>query len=146
LGLGKPLVDRATTAFKFWDRLLPDGIEDVFVSEYVSDEGDRTYDSLWFLTHDFMIEAHQFVTLDNADIVPLPPRIGRIEVDRRDFELDRATERSRMTVEITLGPPAVDALTGTLRASGDNCLKLQELVEKYFLPSLLPGLSSKDPT
>jgi hypothetical protein len=136
LGLGKPLVARVTTAYKFWGRLLPATIDDLFVSEYVGEEGDRNYDSLWLLSSEFLVEAHQFVTEDHGDVVRITHGFSRIDIVRRDFELDAATERSRLTVTVDFGAPGLASLSGSFRATGDNCLKLQDLLETRFLPNL----------
>jgi hypothetical protein len=136
IGLGQPLIDRAYAHYRFMQRICPEPIEDIFVSEYTAEDGHREYESLWFASATYVMEAHQFVSGDTSDIVSLVGGISRLIFERQSYQFEAATDSSRLTVQVDFDFGArTGGVSGILKASGSNCEKLKEFVEAHFLPN-----------
>lgn len=132
VGLTGALVERAAHVLAFYERVYPSQIADIFVSEYVDKEGQRHYESLWAFAGDLMLEAKSFVTKDDFDAARLRGNVvyWRARVEHYDFE--NSESASRMTVDLN----AREDVGGTLRASGENCDALRDIMVKYLAPNL----------
>lgn len=136
VGMGGPLVDRALGVADFYHRLLRDKTLDVFVSEYVDTEGQRQYESLWLLSTHFLVEAHNFVSDDRGDIVPLERNIARLEIGRQAYDFVSPTADSRLSIELNFATGSGLGITANLKASDGNCDRLAGFVQQYFLPNV----------
>jgi hypothetical protein len=134
LGLGSPILDRVHELCNMWEGICPSPLRSIFISEYVSEDGNKQYESLWIIAEKHAIELPQFVTENDGDIVPLNENVIRVQIERRDFNFDTATAASRLTVIITFTSSLM--LTGTFKASGDNCVELHALLKQHLLPNL----------
>jgi hypothetical protein len=137
LGMGTPLIDRIHDLATIWQHVCPTPIESAFVSEYLSDDGERRYDSLWFFAPGFLMELSQFVTDDHGDIAVLDQNVSRLAVDRRDFAFAETSPSSRLAITVNFGNPSLTGLTGNFKASGENCTTLQGMLDEYLLPNLV---------
>jgi hypothetical protein len=133
LGMTSPLIARASDVYDFYRTIVPGPIPGIFVSEYTTADGQRHYESLWFFTRRFAMEAKSFVTADDFDIAPYLRRLAAIAVRKENYDFRKAKEGSRLTVE------CVDesSVTYGLRASGLNCDSLRDIVRKFFVPNLI---------
>jgi hypothetical protein len=132
LGMKKPLLDRAESIFEFYQSIGTGDIADIFVSEYVNEEGARTFESLWFFTAKASMEAKNFPSEDHFDYTPLPESTIYWELKKKDFQPTESAEKSRLTVELVFHGSGAASLTGTLKASGTNCEALFAIFKKYF--------------
>ena len=139
LGLGEPLVERGLVVVENVERVLPGPITHIFVSEYRDGEGNRNAESLWLLTKEYMSESIGFPTEDRFDIVPVRSGIVRLEVNRDHFDFTTPTEQSRLMIDVNFSPSGSMSLSGSLKASGENCLALTEILQEYLLPLLNAG-------
>ena len=71
VGITDLFQDKAKEAYLFYEKLYPDAILDLFVSEYIDEEGKRQYENLWFFTSSIFMEAKQFLAEDNFDAAPI---------------------------------------------------------------------------
>jgi len=110
--------------------MCPEEIEEVFLSDYIKDDGTREYESVWFFSKGYCMEAHNFITENSIDIVPI--RTNRLQVDLKDYDFKKATEKSRLRVLIQLG----EALQGEIKAAKENCDVLRDITIRYFKPRL----------
>lgn len=124
------LKDRVKLAYSMASQMCPEEIEEVFVSDYIKDDGTREYDSVWFFSKGYCIEAHSFITENSIDIVRIKAK--RIQVELKDYDFKKATEKSRLQVTILLE----ETLEGKIKAAKENCDVLRDITIKYFKPGL----------
>ena len=130
VGITPALKTRVELARRVASRMCPEEIEDILVNEYVQDDGTRVYESIWFFSKGYCIEAHNFITESSIDIVPI--RIKRVQVDFKDYSFVKATEKSRLRVLVLFG----EGLEAEIKAAKENCDVLRDIILKYFRPRL----------
>jgi hypothetical protein len=133
LEMGESLVEKSLNLFGEYGNYLSEPIEHVFVSEYRNEDGNRIYESIWFLTNSFLAEAHEITGTGYGDIVPVGAGFIRIQFSRENFDLEKAEDQARFTTEIRLEK---GELAGTFKASGKNCEHLLAILHQYMLPRL----------
>ena len=126
IGITGTLAARVLTIEALYTDRLGVQAEDIFVSEYVQQDDTRIYESLWFFSDSYIMEAKRFPRELRIDIVPIRDNIHYWSAELQDYQFSRTTKKSRMTIEITLGGGAI----GTLKASGANCKTLTGLVSQ----------------
>lgn len=124
------LKDRVKLAYSVASQMCPEEIEEVFVSDYIEDDGTREYESVWFFSKGYCIEAHNFITENSIDIVRIKTK--HLVVELKDYDFKKATEKSRLRVLILLG----EAIQGEIKAAKENCDVLRDITIKYFKPRL----------
>ncbi len=124
------LKDRVNLAYSLASQICPEEIEEVFVSDYIKDDGTREYESVWFFSKGYCMEALNFVTENRIDIVRIKTK--RIEVNLKDYDFEKATESSRLQLSIQLE----EGLYAELKAAKENCDVLRDITIKYFKPRL----------
>lgn len=134
--IGSPaaLQERATSLLSLYESL---GVEPsgFFLSEYRQEDGSRIHESLWLFTDDLAMEAKLPAAGDERfDFVPLARALRHLVIETKDYDLKKASEASRMHVQLWLDGQRV----GELRASAENCDLLREVVGKYLLPNVAP--------
>lgn len=133
IGIVDLFYERTELVVQFYERLYPDEIKDIFVCEYIDNEGKRQYESLWlFSSRAIMMEAKRFLTDDDFDATPFSKRIVYWKVNKTEFDFENPTEKSRLTVEFHL----VHNISGTLKASKENCNNLYHVLKKWILPNM----------
>lgn len=98
---------------------------DVFVSDVIDDEGNRSFPSMWVFTDHAAYEAQ--LSSGNGDELDGTPISGRVVhwVSRtRDFSFAEVVDSSRMHVEVWFP----DELFGELKATGANCARLAKIL------------------
>ena len=131
IGMSGKLIGRVKEVYNFYEKLVPGEIKDVFVTDYLTSEGTREYENLWFFSKKQCMEAKGFLTTDDFDMDP----IGSIlswSIEKKDYDFENATAKSRFNLTFYLDPPR----TGHLKASTKNCQYLKHIFLKYILPNL----------
>jgi hypothetical protein len=114
----------------FYEDMCPEEISDIFITDFIAGEEGRKFESAWFFSAGYMMEAKTFVSQDIFDLVPTTP-IVRWEVTKSDYDFVTATEASRISLHF-VGPH----INGTLRATRENCDFLRDLMLKYVVPNV----------
>ena len=132
VGFQDPLLQRAESAFRFYSDFTCLAIDLIFVSEY-RDQEKRIYESLWVFSENCAGETHLREKQEDFDLIRLQSNISRWIVQKTEFEFgDEATDASRLTASFAT-PSGVQ---GTLKASGTNCLRLAEVLQRFIIPGL----------
>jgi hypothetical protein len=132
LGAPEALQSRVAELVASYEAVLDDDIGAWFVSEYVDEPDQRTFESLWLFTATFAMEAQLLgVDEDHFDFVPFKTGIKQVIVEKRSFDMAQPTSASRMTVETWFE----DRRYGVMRATGDNCGALLEILKTVLLPN-----------
>lgn len=128
LGMGDVLVNRLARIHDFYQSILPEPIEDIFVNDYFNEDGTRSYESAWFFTGTYAAEARNWETSDDWDLLRIT-RIRYWRFQKENFEFDQdPSEASRLSLDFY-------TLTneGSLRAAGNNCLHLRDVFLKHVM-------------
>lgn len=132
IGITNTLRERIETIHEFYQGICPDDITGIFIMDYVKEDGDREYESLWFFSEKYCMEAKQFVLRDDFDITPIEGRVVYWKIRKTDYDFKKAIEKARLSLQIRLDT----GVTGELRASGENCDYLKDIIVTYVVPNL----------
>lgn len=134
IGIGELFTKRVEDIYLFYSEILKkmnDEIRDIFITEYIKQDGSRQYDSLWFFSDKYFMEAKMFSSKDDFDFMPYACSLTYLRIEKQDYDFKKATEQSRLIVEYEI-PYNKE---GVLKASKGNCDKLREITIKYFIPN-----------
>lgn len=124
----KVLSDRVRFLYEAASKICPEKIERIFIDDYINEDKSRGYESIWFFSKRFILEAHDFETKYELDIVPII--VYRLMIELKDYDFCKATEESRMRVSLTFA----EDLTGELKAAKENCDILRDIIFTYIQP------------
>lgn len=133
IGITGLFQDRAIEIFSFYNKLYPDSIQDIFVSEFMDEEGKRQYENIWFFTSTSMMEAKQFLTEDSFDEAPYVKKIKHWIIEKKEYDFEIATETSRMNLDVSFE----SGISAVFKATGKNCSYLKDIFLRYVKPNLL---------
>ncbi|HET6309680.1 MAG TPA: hypothetical protein VFH00_01600 [Candidatus Nitrosotalea sp.] len=133
LGMPKALIERAKLIHALYGKLGINDISDVFISEYVKEDGERSFENLWFFADKHVMEAKQFATEIDLDMAPSTV-VSYIDLKQTEYDLEHSTGASRLFVTATL--PLGMGVGLTFKASRENCDYLKTIVIKYLMPRL----------
>jgi predicted Zn-dependent protease len=138
IGISDVLSNRIEEIYKFYDEIilkdLIDKIEDIFVTDYILNNGSRQYENVWFFTKRYVMEAKLFSKEDDFDISPLIKQVDFIDIKKHNYEFGKATEESRLSI---IYASSLNTNQGDLRASKGNCDYLMKITLKYLIPNLV---------
>jgi hypothetical protein len=132
IGITETLCKRVETIYEFYREIWLDEITDIFVTEYIKEDGAREYENLCFFSGKHVMEAKQFIKKDDFDITPIKNRIYYWRLQKQDYDFKKATEKSRLHLEVYLDT----GVHGDFKASKENCDYLKDIILKYVLPNL----------
>ncbi|MHB8119849.1 MAG: hypothetical protein ACYDHX_14185 [Methanothrix sp.] len=133
IGIGEPFAKKVEEAYQFYSEILKnmdDEIKDLFITDYIQQDGSRQHVNLWFFSKKYFMEAKMFINKDDFDFMPISSGLAYLRIEKQNYDFKQATNESRMTVEYQ----ARGMMNGTLIASRNNCDKLREIIIKYFAP------------
>jgi hypothetical protein len=102
IGIGGPIANRVEEIYAFYDEILRrigDEIQDIFMTDYIQQDGIRQYENLWFFSDKFVMEAKLFINKDDFDFFYLKQRVDYLRVTKENYDFKEATEQSRLNVE-----------------------------------------------
>lgn len=128
----KAYLERIGNIYNFYKEISPDEITDIFVSDYIKEDGSREYENLSFFSQKYIKEAKQFRANDDFDNTPIKNRITWWNLKMQDYDFKNATEKSRLYLKIMLDT----RINGEYKASKENCDHLRDIFLKYIVPNL----------
>jgi hypothetical protein len=132
IGISIPIRNRIYTIVAEYESISTFTVDDIFISEYLNNEGGREMTSLYMLNNNYLMEAKGFIISDNYDWVPIHSRIFYIQIVKQEFDFVMVSEKSKMTINLAL----VNQVTAALNATGNNCPYLLNLYKRYFLVNI----------
>ena len=108
-------------------------IVDIFVDEYIKEEGTREYEDITFFSEKYMFGAVQFLTTDNFSLVKINKKIDLIKIKKKDYDFKKAIALSRLNVDII---PDKNSSEGNFKASKENCDVLKKIIIKHGIANL----------
>jgi hypothetical protein len=85
IGITKALQERIETIYECCKELCPDEIMGIFITDYIKEDGSREYENLWFFSEKNCMEAKQFITQDDYDIIRIKKRVNCLNIQKQDF-------------------------------------------------------------
>lgn len=135
IGITEILKKKILDIYEFYEHVCPEKIEDIFVTEYIKDDVSREYESVWFFSEKYCMEAKSFTTVDNFDMCSLSKAVIYLCIEKKNYDFKKATAESRLT----LGFQTSD-LMGDIKATRENCDYLKDIFLKYFVPNLITNI------
>ena len=135
IGMSSVLIERCRSLYEFYATLLPDEAWDIFVTELVTSEGTRQYDSLWFFSQRYAAEAKRFLAEDDFDFTLIGKAVYHWEIKKQDYDFRSATDKSRLSIAFHF----LHEITGELKASKENCDSLRDVFVRYIMPNFIEG-------
>jgi hypothetical protein len=134
IGITEPVLTRIETIMEYSSQVCPnDEVMDVFVSEYVEQDGTRKYEDLRLFCKKRHFVASDFINKDEFYVTdPLAKIIG-IKFEAKDFDFKKATDKSRLRIRRFYSYESLSEF----KASMQNCDHLMRIYEKYILPYLM---------
>lgn len=139
LPMPKTYVNRTTVVLDQIERLFTFETEDLFVTDYIKDDGERVFESLWLFNRNLVVEAKDFLNKEDFDLTPIKSAVGYLCVKSSGFDFVKATNKSRLNIKFNFcleGGMGFTGISAQMRASGENCLKLLGVLQTYVKPNL----------
>jgi len=132
--VAKDVHQRFQQVLEYAEGISPEPIENLFFSEYINRDGARVHESLWLFSQDHLIEARDWLSIDDLNFLPLRHNIR--DLHWRSSHVDLKNGKSGTEARANLDFKAGDEVAGTLRASGVNCSQLWLLMKNSFRQNL----------
>ena len=133
----RPLIKRIESVYTLCSDMCPDELKDIFVTDYIKEDGTREYENLWFFSESYCLEAKKFMTIIELDIAPLKNNVAYWTVRTQDFDFKKASTKSRLNLKFRFGGAGISDIDAYFKASGKNCESLQSVINKYVKPNLI---------
>lgn len=122
---------RVEAIYNFYKDVCPEEIDGIFITDYITEDGRREYENLWFFSNNYCMEAHNFLERDEFDIEKMSKRVLGWNIEKNNYDLNKKpTEKSRLLVHIKL----THTTSCVLKASKNNCEFLMQILLKYAIP------------
>ena len=124
--------NRIDEIVKYYNKLHnEDELKDIFISEYIDEEGNRIYTSLWLFYDKIICEAKNFINETDFDSSSYEMnKIVYWNMKSKDFIQDEIKDSDRLLLHVIFNENNV---SGDFKASKINCKYLLNLLEKYFV-------------
>ncbi len=135
IGLTGVIINRVEEIYQFYEnslKILGEDILDIFVTDYVSKEGLREYENLWFFSKNYIMEAKLFLQQDDFDLAPIAKKIKYIQVKKNDYDFIKLNDKSRLYILYSTSTLS----KGQFKASKENCRYLRDIYLKHILPNI----------
>ena len=121
---------RVFEIINFYSSICPEKIADIFIADYMNDDGQREYENLWLFSNSFFMEARDFILKDDFDFAPRGNGINYWRIKKEHYDFKESTAKSRFVLYFSWGK---DFNSEDIKSSGINCDYLKEIFEKYVI-------------
>lgn len=131
LGMGEILIEKIGTYYNNFYRIYGETMDDAVISEYINEDGQRQYESLFFFSENHVFEVSNFLLAESKMWIScLNGNISYLGFTHKDFDYIAPTASSRLNVDTKWKQGTSFILN--IKASGNNCLHLLNIVQKYM--------------
>jgi hypothetical protein len=133
IGIGEPITKKVEELYIFYEEMLKkndDAIIDMFITDYIKQDGSRVFENLWFFSNKYMMESKLFINKDDLDFLATKNGVIYVNIKKENYDYKNAQEQSRLIVEYVTSHNA----GGILKASKENCNKLRDIINDYIIP------------
>jgi len=130
VGITKVLISRIEYLYNVLNSLIDEELEDIFINEYIKEDGSRQYEHLKYFTKNYFISAINFINLDNYSISLKTSEMSLIKLESINYDFKEATTNSRLT--LTCRYVGQGDIILILKASGSNYDRLINIYNKHI--------------
>lgn len=110
-------------------------IDDVFLCDIATKNGDKDYVSLWFFSNNHIIECKDFISQDDFDITALRNNVLYFNIRKKKYNTNQdPSSDSSAAIDVLVNSGRVSV---GLMATGKNCAYLKDIAKKYLLPNMI---------
>jgi len=120
---------RIETIIEIHSNICQEEIIDIFVDEYIREDGTREYEDINFFSNEYDFGALQFLTEDNFIITKRIKNVSAIKIKKKDYDFKKATENSRLNIEVRYD---ISEMYAIFKASKENCDHLKQIYFNYI--------------
>jgi len=131
ISLTETLIERVDVLYEMYRSFCPEEINWIFVSDYVTEDGVRNFDELWFFSENYILNSPQFASSDIHTMGKFELPVIAFKLTKQDYDLKKATGKSRIAIEFRTSN-WTDAV-GDIKASGENCDHLWRIFLARFI-------------
>lgn len=124
---------RIETIMDVHSNICQEEIIDIFVDEYIKEDGTRDYTGISLFSNKYDFGALQFLTEDHIVLTKRREDVYAIAIKKKDYDFKKATENSRLNIDVRYD---VGEMSATYRASKANCDCLKKIYFKYIVPNI----------
>ena len=124
--------ERTNNILEFYEKLYPNQLQDIFVSEHLDKEGNRKYESFFIFNNKIVFEAKDFLNEDDFDAASYLKKIVYYRIKKKEYDFNEAKNKSRMSLYFRLS----EEIFCELKASGNNCDYLRTVFFDQILPNV----------
>jgi hypothetical protein len=130
IAISNTLQDKIDQILQSFAKIYPVDFEDIFIEDYVREDGTRDYDSLYFFSSAYWMEAATFTSMAKLAFFNFPTI--QVEIESQDYDFEHWNEKSRLLVKF-YGP---QGQSGQMRAAKKNCDYLRDILRKWLVPQV----------
>lgn len=102
----------------------------IFISEYITEDGNRNYTSLWLIYENIICEAKNFINETDFDSIYYKTNhIFYWNLKSKEKIKDEFKDSDRLSLMVQFD----DGMTGTFKASKNNCKYLLQILREHFI-------------
>lgn len=131
VGVTSVLKEKINEFYEFYHFICPEEVEEIFITDNIKEDGERTYGKTCFFSENFYMDAHVFQKKDNFYMAPFKNQITSLSIEKKCYNFKKATENSRLAVFVNF-----QGEEKWLSAIKNNCDYLRNIMVKYFVPNL----------
>jgi len=128
IGMSQVAINRANYLRDLLQRVSPSKIEDIFISDSISEEGIRSQESMWCFGSGRVTEFKNMMTSVNFDFMSLEIRPVWVDVVSQDYDFEEVNDKSRLVVNTVIRHPMGMAL----KATRNNCPHLTRIMQRWL--------------
>lgn len=90
IGIGGPFAEKVEVAYHFYSEILEkmdDEIEDLFITDYIQQDGSRQHVNLWFFSKKYFMEAKMFINKDDFDFMPISSGLAYLRIEKQNVTI-----------------------------------------------------------
>lgn len=131
IGVRSDLEERINQIYKFYAEFCSYEIKDIFISEYLKEDGSREFESLWLFSDKYYMEAKNFTKTEEYDAALINNNIIKWDIKKEKYDFVKAHKDSRLNVGVI-----TESTSCNLKASGENCDQLRDIFIKYVITNM----------
>ncbi|MEL4305650.1 hypothetical protein [Methanococcoides sp. LMO-2] len=132
IGIGDTLQKKINYIYDFYREVCNEEIKDIFINEYLTEDGERVYENLFLFSDTFIMEAKNIMKEDDFDMTPLKNRITYWQIRKVEYDFIESNEKSRMYLQVLFDKK----IEGAFKASKENCDALKNIIMTYIVTNL----------
>ena len=131
--VSKPFVNRIKPLLDIASKMCPTEITDIIITNYIKNDLTIEFQSLWFFSDKYCLEAKEFLTKVDLDIAFFFESVKYWNIKLENYNYKKAFANSKILLEVGL----LQGVELEFRAEGRNCDYLRNIINKYIKPNLV---------